>query len=95
MNIHVVILTIRIIVILTIRITFMSYTVNAHSIRAMHSQLFEMLNNLAGKGVNVHALILCETFMNQLDMSVKVIFHDMINILKYFNFRQNKRGEVG
>ena len=39
---------------------------NVHSIRAKFSPLIEMLNNLTGKGVNMYALLLCETFMNQL-----------------------------
>ena len=67
---------------LTIRITLISYT--------KHSQLIEMLDNLTGKGVSMHALLLCETFMNQLNINES----DIPGYGKYVNFRQNK-GEVG
>ena len=40
---------------------------NVNSIRAKHSQLIEMLNNLTSKGVNVHALLLCETFNESIE----------------------------
>ena len=42
---------------------------NVHNIRAKHSELIEMLNNLMGKGINRHALLVCETFMNQLNIN--------------------------
>ena len=45
---------------------------NVHSIRTKHSQLIEMLDNLTGKGVNMNALLLCETFMNQLNINESV-----------------------
>ena len=61
---------------------------NVHNARAKHSQIIEMLNNLAGKGANIHALLLHETFMNQLNINESGIpGYD-----KYVNFRQNKGG---
>ena len=42
---------------------------NAHSIRIKFSQLIEVLNNLTSKGVNLHALLLCETFMSQFNIN--------------------------
>ena len=47
-----------------------------------------MLNNLNGKGVNMHTLLLCETFMNQLNTNES----DIPGYDKYVNFRQNKGG---
>ena len=61
---------------------------NVHSTRAKHSQLIEMLNNLTSKGVNVHALLLCETSMNQLNIN----HSDIAEYNKYGKFRQNKGG---
>ena len=58
------------------------------SFRAKHSQLIEMLNNLTGKGVNIHALLLCGTFMDQLNINES----DNPGYDKYVNFRQNKGG---
>ena len=59
-----------------------------HSIRAKHLQLIEILNNLTSKDVNVHALLLCETFINQLNINES----DISGYDKYVNFRQNKGG---
>ena len=65
---------------------------NVHSITAKHSQLIEMLNYLSGKCVNMHALLLCETFMNQLNINESY----MPEYDKYVNFKQYKgRGGVG
>ena len=61
---------------------------NVHSIRAKHSQLMEMLNNLTGKGFNMHALLWCETLMNQWNINES----DIPGYDKYVNFRQNKGG---
>ena len=61
---------------------------NVHSTRAKHSQLIEMLNNITRKGVNMHSLLLCETFMNQSNINES----DIPGYDKYVNFRQNKEG---
>ena len=58
--------------------------------KSLHSLFIKMLNNLTGKGVNVHALLLCETFMNQLNINES----DIPGYDKYVTFRQNK-GKVG
>ena len=59
---------------------------NVHSIRAKWSELIEMLHNLTGKGVNVHALLLCETFINQFNINESGIPGYDTRV----NFRQNK-----
>ena len=61
---------------------------NVQNIRAKHSQVIEMLNNLTGKGVNVYASLLCETFMDRLNINER----DISGYNKDVNFRQNKGG---